>query len=230
MPEGTLTVGVVIPARNIARHVGRAIESVLAQQPAPADVLVVDGASTDGSAAVAQTFPGVRVINQHGHGLASARNQGLKAVSGELVSFCDGDDRWSRDALAVRLAALEDRPDVMAVTGRVVFEAIEGGVPNAAQRQRFGRSLAGFTPSALLARRKVFDLIGFFAEDLTIGCDSDWFVRLQQSSMPWIQIEATVLHKGARSDSLSTDVVGYRRELLTVARRFVNRRRRKSDE
>ena len=225
MSDGASTVGVVIPVRNAARHVGRAIESVLAQRPSAADILVVDGGSTDGSAAVAQAFPGVRVVNQHGRGLAAARNHGLKTVSGEFVAFCDADDRWSGDALAVRLAALDDRPDVMAVTGRVVFEEIEGAVPSVAQRQRFGRSLAGFTPSVLLARRKVFDIIGLFDEDLTIGCDSDWFVRLQLSSMPWIRIQATVLYKGARGDSLSTDVAGYRRELLTIARRFVNRRR-----
>jgi glycosyltransferase involved in cell wall biosynthesis len=230
MSEDALSVGVVIPVRNAARHLGRAIESVLAQQPTPADVVVVDGASSDGSVSVARNFPGVRILNQKGGGLAAARNQGLKAVSGELVAFCDADDRWSRDALAVRLTALQRRPEAMAVIGRVVLEEIEGAVPNAAQRQRIGRSMAGFTPGALLARRKTFHLVGLFDEELTIGSDSDWFVRLQQSAVPWMRIEATVLHKGARDDSLSTDIARYRRELLAVARRFVNRHRRKSSQ
>jgi glycosyltransferase involved in cell wall biosynthesis len=223
--EHQLTVGVVIPVRNMARHLGRALESVLAQQPAPVDIVVIDGGSTDGSMSVARAFP-VRILNQHGKGLAGARNQGVKAVSGELVAFCDADDRWSVDALAVRLAALRSCPEAMAVIGRVILEEIEAEVPNSAQRERIGRSVAGFTPGALLARRELFDLVGQFDEGLTIGSDSDWFVRLQQSAVPWMQIETSVLHKGARCDSLSTDVAHYRRELLMVARRFVQRRRR----
>ena len=229
MSEGAPTVGVIIPVRNAAQYLGRALESVLSQQPVPMDVLVVDGASNDSSVSVARAFPGVRVVDQHGRGLAAARNEGLESVLGDVVAFCDADDRWSKDALAVRLAVLEDRPETMAVMGRVVLEEIEGGVPNAAQRQRIGRSVPGFTPGALLARRKLFDLVGVFDEELTIGCDSDWFVRLQQSSAPCVQIEAIVLRKGARGDSLSTDVGHYRQELLTVARRFVNRRRKASD-
>ena len=60
MSEDALSVEVVIPVRNAARHLGRAIESVLAQQPTPADVVVVDGASSDGSVSVARNFAGVR--------------------------------------------------------------------------------------------------------------------------------------------------------------------------
>jgi glycosyltransferase involved in cell wall biosynthesis len=226
MAEVSLTVGVIVPVRNAARHLGRALKSVLSQQPAPVDVVVIDGASDDDSVSVAQAFPGVRVVAQQGRGLAAARNQGLNVVSGALVGFCDSDDRWSGDALAVRVATFKNHPEAMAVTGRVLMERIEGAVPNSAQIERLGGSVPGFTPGALLARRQLFDSVGLFDADLTIGCDSDWFVRLQQSSAPWAQIETVVLHKGARGDSLSTNVAHYRRELLTVARRFVYRRRK----
>ena len=74
-------------------------------------------------------------------------------------------------------------------------------------------------------RREVFELVGAFDERLSIGADTDWFVRLQQSPHPARQIDAVVLRKGARGNSLSTDVATYRRELLTVARRFIARRR-----
>jgi len=83
----------------------------------------------------------------------------------------------------------------------------------------------GFTPGALLIRRETFELVGAFDETLSIGADSDWFVRLQTSPRPTLQIDAVVLYKGARNSSLSTDVGAYRRELLTVARRFIASRR-----
>ena len=95
----------------------------------------------------------------------------------------------------------------------------------AAQRSRIGQPVPGFTPGALLARREAFEKIGVFDESLAIGTDSDWFVRLQQSAYPVVQIEQVVLWKGARGTSLSSDVAAYRRELLTVARRFIERNR-----
>lgn len=225
MCNDAFTVGVVIPVRNGGQYIGRAIESVITQRPSPIDVIVVDGGSSDDSVSVARAFPGIKVVAQEGVGLAAARNQGLRQVSGNLVAFCDSDDRWSSDALAVRLTAFERHPMTMAVTGRIILEELEGTLPTAAQQLRLGQSFRGFTPGALLAQRKVFELVGDFDEGLMIGADSDWFVRLQQSSVPWCEINATVLHKSARGDSLSSNVAHYRRDLLTVARRFVHRRK-----
>ena len=82
-------VGVIIPVRNGARTIAAAIRSVCDQRPAPIDIVVIDGGSEDGSAALAATFPGVRVIAQAGRGLAAARNQGLRAVTGETIAFCE---------------------------------------------------------------------------------------------------------------------------------------------
>jgi glycosyltransferase involved in cell wall biosynthesis len=223
--KGAPLVGVVVVARNMARHVSRCLESILNQEPRPHDVLVIDGHSQDGTAAFAKKLPGVRVLEQHKTGLANGRNQGLREVVGDLIAFCDADDRWPPNALEARLAAMRIRPDAIAVIGRVIFEEIKGEVPTAAQRERFGHKVAGYTPGALLARREIFEMVGHFDETLTIGADADWFVRLRQSGVPWIQTEAITLQKGARCSSLSTNVADYRRELLTVARRYIHRSR-----
>jgi len=218
-------VGVIIPVLNAAGHLSRAIESVAAQRPAPLDIVVVDGGSIDDSVALAQSYPAVRVVHQHGRGLGSARNQGLAAVAGEYIGFCDADDRWSTDALALRLNALERDPDAMAVIGQILFDSPKGTTPTRLQTTRVGTTRMGFTPGALLARRAAFDRIGAFDECMAIGSDSDWFVRLQQSSMRLLFIDEVVLHKSARQGSLSTDVDAYRRELMAIARRFIKDQR-----
>ena len=56
------TISVIIPVYNAERYLGEAIESVLAQHLLPDEILVVDDGSTDGSAAVAQSFPMVRYL------------------------------------------------------------------------------------------------------------------------------------------------------------------------
>jgi glycosyltransferase involved in cell wall biosynthesis len=218
-------VGVIIPTLNAARHLARAIESVANQRPRPVDIVVVDGGSTDDSVAVARSYSAARVIHQRGRGLGGARNQGLAAVAGDYVGFCDADDRWSDRALAVRLKALAEHPHAVAVIGRLVVDRLEDAAPTALQAGRVGTTRSGFTPGALLARRSVFEAIGNFDEYMTIGSDSDWFVRLQQSPLQMLGIDDVVLHKTARRGSLSTDVDSYRRELMTIARRFILRRR-----
>jgi glycosyltransferase involved in cell wall biosynthesis len=226
MTVGTLTVGVVIPVRNGAGSLAAAIDSVIAQVPPPRDVVVVDGNSDDGSAELARSFSGVRVIAQQGRGLGGARNQGISNVEGDVIAFCDADDRWTPGALTARLDHLVSEQQCDAVIGQLQRTLADGDVATPQQASRLGQTEAGYTPSALLARRSCLEAVGLFDEQLTIGADSDWFVRLVQSQVRLDVLPGVVLLKGVRSASLSTDIATYRRELLQVARRYVDRRRR----
>jgi len=226
MKTSDLSVGVVIPVRNGARTLAAAIESVSHQKPPPGDVVVVDGDSDDGSAALAGTFARVRVIAQEGRGLGAARNQGIREVAGDLIAFCDADDCWTAGALAARLKHLAAEPSCGAVIGQLRRTLAAGNMATPQQASRLGRVEAAYTPSALMARRSSFEAVGPFDETLAIGADSDWFVRLVQSAVRLDVLPETMLLKGVRSSSLSTDVATYRRELLQVARRYVDRRRR----
>ena len=217
-------VSVIVPVRNAAYHLAAALASVQSQQPAPAEVIVIDGGSTDHSVAIARAH-GFRVIAQDGRGLGAARNQAIRASRQPNIAFCDGDDRWAPGALACRMEVLATNPQAWVVIGRVMREQLADTEASAPQLEQVGRPVPGFTPGAMVARRRTFEAIGFFDETLMIGTDSDWFIRLQESRQPAIQIEDIVLHKGTRGTSLSGDVEAYRRELLTVARRFIRRQR-----
>jgi glycosyltransferase involved in cell wall biosynthesis len=219
------SIGVVVAVRNGVGHLARALDRVLEQVPAPVDVLVIDGGSTDGSAELAAGIAGVRVVAQDGRGLGAARNQALAAVRGELVAFCDADDHWTHDSLALRMRHLVDHADCDAVIGRVVTATLEEEDVPAGHVERLGVPLPGHTPGALLARREVFDAVGPFDEDMRIGSDSDWFVRLHLAGCRLDLIDDVVLVKGVRTSSLSADVETYRRELLGVARAYITRRR-----
>ena len=223
---GPSRLGVVMPVRDGAKRLAAAIRSVCDQRPAPADIVVVDGGSEDGSAALAAAFPGVRVIAQAGRGLAAARNQGVRDVAGDAIAFCDADDRWAPGALAVRLDHLAAEPGCGAVIGHAESVLLDGDRATPQQASRLGRITPGYTPGALMARRAVFDAVGPFDETLSIGADSDWFVRLAQSAVRLDVLPALILQKCARANSLSTDIATYRQELLEVARRFLARRRR----
>ena len=84
-------VSLYVPAYNVAGTLAACLEAVLAQTLPPAEILVIDDGSTDGTASVARSFP-VSLLPQPGNlGLAAARNRGLKQAAHELVASLDAD-------------------------------------------------------------------------------------------------------------------------------------------
>jgi glycosyltransferase involved in cell wall biosynthesis len=101
-------VSVVIPARNSAKYLGDAIRSVLEQQGAELEIIVVDNGSSDETRTLAEGFgPPVHVIDEPQLGAAHARNSGVRIAQGEYLAFLDADDLWLPGKLARQLAALE---------------------------------------------------------------------------------------------------------------------------
>ncbi len=107
---------VVIPSRDGLPHLLAAIESALAQTQPPAEVIVVDDASADGtSAAVAERFGAdprapVRVLRGTFGGPAAARNAGWRAATAPWVALLDADDEWLPEKLEHAAAALARTP------------------------------------------------------------------------------------------------------------------------
>src|SRR5512141_1000951 len=102
-----MRVSVVVPCRNAARTVGEAVASAFAQAERPAEVVVVDDASTDGSADAARQA-GARVIrNASRRNAGGARNAGIDATAGDLLAFLDADAVAPPDWLARARSAFE---------------------------------------------------------------------------------------------------------------------------
>ena len=91
----TSAYSVVIPAFNAEATLGETIRSALEQTVPPAEILVVDDGSTDGTDAVAAGFADrVRVIRQDNAGPGAATSRGLAAVETPFAATLDADDLW----------------------------------------------------------------------------------------------------------------------------------------
>ena len=97
---------VIIPAYNRGNYIRATLDSVLAQEHRPAEIIVVNDGSTDDTAAVASSYGGlVRLISVPNGGAAGARDVGARAAQAPYLAFCDSDDLWRSDHLG-RLASL----------------------------------------------------------------------------------------------------------------------------
>lgn len=103
-------VGVVVPMHNAERTIAATLASICVQTHRALDIVVVDDASTDGSAAIVDDWsrhdPRVRMIRQSGVGVAAARNAGAAASAAAWLAFIDADDVWAPPKIASQLAAL----------------------------------------------------------------------------------------------------------------------------
>jgi glycosyltransferase involved in cell wall biosynthesis len=109
-------VSVIIPTHDRAAVVVRAIDSVLDQEGAAVEVIVIDDGSSDGTGELlASRYAGddrVVYVPQPQQGVAAARNTGLARARGDLIAFLDSDDVWRPGKLALQLACLERLPEV----------------------------------------------------------------------------------------------------------------------
>jgi GT2 family glycosyltransferase len=235
-------VALVIPNYNGARWLPGVLESVAAQTVAPAEVLVVDDGSTDGSAELAAQR-GVRVLRlERNGGFARAANAGIAAVGAEAVALVNTDVVLAADWLERALAALVpaaaavatkmvdlDDPEILYSAGDVLRR--DGACE---QRGRFERDDGRFdTPgevfsacacAALYRRAAVVGAGGFderlgtYLEDVELGLR----LRLAGWECRW-EPRAVARHAGGGSSGALRHGPGAwveRNTLLLVARYF----------
>lgn len=125
----TPTVTVLIPVHNRVGYIRDAIDSVLAQSFADFELLIVDDASTDGSADAVASYRDRRLrllCNKTQLGIPGSRNRGIDEARGEFLAFLDSDDRARPARLARQVAFLRAHPDYAAVSSWIEWMSREG--------------------------------------------------------------------------------------------------------
>src|SRR6187402_1473077 len=114
---GDLRISVIVCAHNEARYLPACLHSVLAQSRQPDELLVINNASTDETAAVAAEIPFVHVIDEPRKGLVVAREAGRRHASGGILIYLDADCRAPLTWIARIERRFHQNPELIALSG-----------------------------------------------------------------------------------------------------------------
>jgi FkbM family methyltransferase len=209
-PDAPLKVSVILPTRDRALTLGAAIDSILEQSYTNLELIVVDDASSDSTAAVvaarARADGRIKPIRlTTNRGTYWARNVGLQHATGDLVTIQDDDDLSLAHRLELTVAALRARPDAVAAMAEHVRRDLLGRpfIYGATVVRALGLHTLTVRRSFLDERLGFYDVVRF-------GGDLEFYKRLVAAAGPGrlLRIPAVYYHARLAPGSLTTSGIG----------------------
>ena len=224
-PSAPLLVSVIMAAYNAAEHIGEALQSALAQEWQPLEVVVVDDGSTDGTAEIVQSYPDVVYAQQENQGPSAARNAAVERSSGQFVANFDSDDLLPPTRVGDQARFLLAHPEVGAVFGRQEWI----NAPEWMARDKVYGDVDGIPLSSVMFRREVFFELGGYDTSFVHGEDMDLLVRMRERGIEYQVIPEIVLYRRYQPSSLTGGRAPHE-PLLRSLRAKLGREERPADE
>lgn len=189
-----MKLSIIVPIYNVAPYLRKCVDSLLAQDYADYEIILVDDGSTDNSGAIADEIvseamgcsPTLRVIHQTNVGLSAARNTGTRAAQGDYIMYVDSDDYLQSNVLGALMQQIEsDQLDVLRFRYQNVRESGEVFMPHEGMKSDYNNYSSEPT-----------DGLSFLNERMWVQCYAVQFIlrrelALQELFTPGIYFEDT---------------------------------------
>ncbi|HXF44197.1 MAG TPA: glycosyltransferase family 2 protein [Candidatus Paceibacterota bacterium] len=196
-----LFVSVIIPARNEEEFIGRCLDSLIANDYPKnrLEILVVNGASTDKTAAIAagysEKYPFIKVLENPRITTPISMNIGVKSAKGDIVMIGGAHSTYNSDYISKSVrylekygadnvgGALQTKPAVNTYPARAIALALSSFFGTGGASFRVGGKKPTWTDTAFggCFRKEVFGKIGYFNESLTRSQDMEFSIRLHRA-------------------------------------------------
>jgi glycosyltransferase involved in cell wall biosynthesis len=202
----TPLVSVITIVKNGSKHIRDAIESVLSQDYAPIEYIVIDGQSSDGTQSIIQEYAEQLsyYLSEPDKGISDAWNKGVRAAKGEYIAFLNADDYYHPGFIRRSIAASK-RDNAEIIYGITLLKDEEDETRSVIVDQAFDPSRIkfgfGFLHPSCLMHRSLFDSAGFFDEGIRIACDSEFLLRCLKCNVSFRKSDGLVIMRtGGVSD------------------------------
>jgi glycosyltransferase involved in cell wall biosynthesis len=133
---------VITPVFNGKVYIEKCLENVIQQACPEVEHLVMDGASTDGTAEIVRTwaekYPHIRLVSEQDKGQSDAMNKGIGLAEGKIISFLNVDDFYEPGVLNQVLEIFEDLPEPSFVCGNLNIWNADGSLRHFNKPTRIG--------------------------------------------------------------------------------------------
>jgi len=223
-------VSIILPTKNRATLLARAVKSVLAQTHTNIELILVDEGSSDETPDVVKRIADARVKpfrNEVSRGPGAARNAGIEASEGDFIAFLDDDDEFLPNKLKDQVKAFETSVGSVGIVISPV-QTFRNGKPvdyfpyNGESGNVFLNVLAGhtFPLSAILVRRNA---LAAFDDKLTCLEDVDFCLKVVQlTKAMYSESPCALVHLDDNRKRLSTDRVNLHRSFRSLQSRWFN--------
>lgn len=181
-------VSVITAAFNMGHYLPEAIESVLKQDYPNIELIVVNDGSTDDTCEILGKYgndPRVKIIHQENKGQTAAKNRGFAEAKGELIAFCDADNRWLPGKLKLQVPLLMNNPGVGVVYGDIILIDGSGNRKPPTRTKRYSGKITArllrdnfVTFNTTLISRELMQEMNGFDESLRMAIDYDLWLRI----------------------------------------------------
>ena len=216
--SATPTVSVIVACKNPGPPLAAALESVWSQRGIALELIVIDGASTDGSVAwlEARRDRIATLVSAPDGGVYDAMNKGLAAARGTFVYFLGADDRLKGENVLSEAIKWASKTDAGVVVGEAAYD--DGRIYKLRSPVRpLARNFVHH--QGALYRRTLFEENGTFDTAFAIMADYEFNLRLWKNRVRFKPIPVRVAACGVRGLSDSGTWRGYREE-IAVRRRY----------
>lgn len=210
-------ISVIITTYNRLNFIKYAIESVLTQTFNNYELIIVDDGSTDDTKnyILKKYSDKIKYIYQTNGGISKARNTGIKNSTGEYIAFLDVDDRWKKNKLEIQYNHIKNNNETALNYTDEIWIRNNEHLNQKKTHQKYSGyifdkclKLCIISPSSALIRRKVFNEIGLFDENMEVCEDYDLWLRITLNYKVEFIPEKLIIKYGGHSDQLSKKYYG----------------------
>ena len=215
--ENKYKISVVIPTLNRINTLRRALDSVINQTYKPAEIIVVDNGSSDGTLKfLREQYPKITILTENKIGVSSARNKGIKKSINQWIALLDSDDAWHPRKLEIQTSMLDSalKEYNLIHTDEVWFRNNKHINQMKKHKKQGGYiferclSLCCISPSSVLFKKNILDKVGLFDESLPVCEDYDMWLKICSSEEVLFAQDKLTYKYGGHKDQLSKSYWG----------------------
>ncbi len=192
MAVNSLKVSIITVCFHAEKSIERTIQSVLSQDYAGIEYIIIDGASTDKTLEIIKKYEKriSKIVSEKDFGIYDAMNKGLPYATGDVVCFLNADDGfYDKEVVSDVVSVFNKYSDADIIYGKLFFINVPQGLcfhpdrRNKERKTKLDMIINAMPHQATFVKKSVFARVGNFNLRYKIGADYDWFLRCRNAGV-----------------------------------------------